>query len=281
MKRFPQRNKFISEHIFANTNVRRTPKQVGSRLQQLRATCLDMKSLSILHSLFGCLADYFAAVQGLICGTHLLHGEALESDPSFRAPVPRQRRKRPACPRREVPQHNPSDIAADSKTCLGPINFSIQAVGKAVDKISSQPPTISNLGSESEPAGATSCRLWFVDVTLESAPWPSPPPTLNLISGTPSSMRLATVSDQVFHPHSRILFGMNPMINFTSPSTLTSECTFTVFCDDEESPVHYEVAPVAYHQPSRRYSTNLVPKLWNALCTMPREAVCVSFIRGF
>ncbi|THH31736.1 hypothetical protein EUX98_g2464 [Antrodiella citrinella] len=36
--RFPMRNKFISDHIFETTGKRRTPKQVGSRIQQLRDT---------------------------------------------------------------------------------------------------------------------------------------------------------------------------------------------------------------------------------------------------
>ena len=34
--RFPKRNRFISDFIYEETGVRRTPKQVGSRLQQLK-----------------------------------------------------------------------------------------------------------------------------------------------------------------------------------------------------------------------------------------------------
>jgi transcriptional enhancer factor len=37
--RFPMRNRFISDYIFQKTGKRRTAKQVGSRLQQLRDTC--------------------------------------------------------------------------------------------------------------------------------------------------------------------------------------------------------------------------------------------------
>ncbi|KDR69909.1 hypothetical protein GALMADRAFT_104012 [Galerina marginata CBS 339.88] len=37
--RFPMRNRFISDWIFEKTGKRRTAKQVGSRLQQLRDTC--------------------------------------------------------------------------------------------------------------------------------------------------------------------------------------------------------------------------------------------------
>ncbi|KAI0343521.1 hypothetical protein BDW22DRAFT_1180315 [Trametopsis cervina] len=46
--RFPMRNKFISDYIFEITGVRRTPKQVGSRLQQLRDTCEGKRILKLL-----------------------------------------------------------------------------------------------------------------------------------------------------------------------------------------------------------------------------------------
>ncbi|KIY67191.1 hypothetical protein CYLTODRAFT_422745 [Cylindrobasidium torrendii FP15055 ss-10] len=46
--RFPMRNRFISEHIFRKTGKRRTAKQVGSRLQQLRETCTGDRLLNLL-----------------------------------------------------------------------------------------------------------------------------------------------------------------------------------------------------------------------------------------
>jgi len=46
--RFPLRNKFISEWIFRKTGKRRTAKQVGSRLQQLRDTCGGKRILSLI-----------------------------------------------------------------------------------------------------------------------------------------------------------------------------------------------------------------------------------------
>jgi transcriptional enhancer factor len=42
--RFPMRNRFISDWIFEKTGKRRTAKQVGSRLQQLRDTCGGKRS---------------------------------------------------------------------------------------------------------------------------------------------------------------------------------------------------------------------------------------------
>ncbi|KAJ6488887.1 hypothetical protein C8R45DRAFT_248795 [Mycena sanguinolenta] len=46
--RFPRRNRFISDYIFDKTGTRRSPKQVGSRLQQLRESCGDTHLLDIL-----------------------------------------------------------------------------------------------------------------------------------------------------------------------------------------------------------------------------------------
>ncbi|KAG6865575.1 hypothetical protein C0991_001334 [Blastosporella zonata] len=48
LRRFPKRNRFISDHIKKVTGKDRTPKQVGSRLQQLRDTCQEEKVLKLL-----------------------------------------------------------------------------------------------------------------------------------------------------------------------------------------------------------------------------------------
>ncbi|KAI0359290.1 hypothetical protein OH77DRAFT_1016361 [Trametes cingulata] len=48
--RFPMRNKFISDYIYNVTGKRRTPKQVGSRLQQLRDTAEGKRILQQLSS---------------------------------------------------------------------------------------------------------------------------------------------------------------------------------------------------------------------------------------
>ncbi|KAJ7142280.1 hypothetical protein C8R44DRAFT_760458 [Mycena epipterygia] len=46
--RFPRRNRFISDYIWEKTGKRRSPKQVGSRLQQLRESCGGKKLLHLL-----------------------------------------------------------------------------------------------------------------------------------------------------------------------------------------------------------------------------------------
>jgi len=49
LSRFPNRNRFISDYIFHVTGKRRTAKQVGSRLQQLRDTCGGKRSQYIFY----------------------------------------------------------------------------------------------------------------------------------------------------------------------------------------------------------------------------------------
>ncbi|KAF7289747.1 TEA domain-containing protein [Mycena indigotica] len=46
--RFPRRNRFISDYIYEKTGKRRSAKQVGSRLQQLRESCGGKKLLHLL-----------------------------------------------------------------------------------------------------------------------------------------------------------------------------------------------------------------------------------------
>ncbi|KAJ7173177.1 hypothetical protein C8R46DRAFT_1082157 [Mycena filopes] len=46
--RYPRRNRFISDYIFEKTGKRRSAKQVGSRLQQLRESCGGKQLLDLL-----------------------------------------------------------------------------------------------------------------------------------------------------------------------------------------------------------------------------------------
>jgi transcriptional enhancer factor len=46
--RFPRRNRFISDYIFDKTGTRRSAKQVGSRLQQLRESCGGKQLMHLL-----------------------------------------------------------------------------------------------------------------------------------------------------------------------------------------------------------------------------------------
>ncbi|KAL1748182.1 hypothetical protein HDZ31DRAFT_30159 [Schizophyllum fasciatum] len=48
LRRFPKRNRYISDYILRITGKYRTPKQVGSRLQQLRDTCHDPRILDLV-----------------------------------------------------------------------------------------------------------------------------------------------------------------------------------------------------------------------------------------
>ena len=54
--RFPKRNRFISDYIYDLTGVRRSPKQVGSRLQQLKDVACGKKRK--YHNLFRVLLSF-------------------------------------------------------------------------------------------------------------------------------------------------------------------------------------------------------------------------------
>jgi transcriptional enhancer factor len=58
LSRFPNRNRFISDYIYHVTGKRRTAKQVGSRLQQLRDTCGGKRSKCFSHLLIPSLRTH-------------------------------------------------------------------------------------------------------------------------------------------------------------------------------------------------------------------------------
>ncbi|KAG2011295.1 hypothetical protein CC2G_011435 [Coprinopsis cinerea AmutBmut pab1-1] len=63
LRRFPKRNAFISNYIKQKTGRSRTPKQVGSRLQQLRETCTEERVIRLICSRDFDAPDRIAAAQ--------------------------------------------------------------------------------------------------------------------------------------------------------------------------------------------------------------------------
>lgn len=59
------RNKFVADHIFDTTGVRRTPKQVGSRIQQLRDTNSGKHSESKLRRVKCVLSDIYSVLKAI------------------------------------------------------------------------------------------------------------------------------------------------------------------------------------------------------------------------
>lgn len=83
LRRFPRRNKWISNYIFQRTGKARTAKQVGSRLQQLRETCADTESMSTpVHHFVQLSYIYLPLVLGLIVNKHFPAVRSSQHSPS-------------------------------------------------------------------------------------------------------------------------------------------------------------------------------------------------------
>ncbi|PPQ67637.1 hypothetical protein CVT24_002858 [Panaeolus cyanescens] len=91
--RFPMRNRFISDYILEATGKHRTPKQVGSRLQQLRDTCRDERILQLISrrgsidSTNGdCISDYSSQASPCpspdLNGSHPRHMSVHSAEPT-------------------------------------------------------------------------------------------------------------------------------------------------------------------------------------------------------
>ncbi|KAE9406819.1 hypothetical protein BT96DRAFT_987088 [Gymnopus androsaceus JB14] len=109
--RFPMRNRFISEHILRTTGEKRSAKQVGSRLQQLRDTCGGGGKLQRLLS--PCL-DSGASISLRSRNTLSHHGSRSAMCNTSLASAPAS----PASDERELPWNLPTvfyiNIEADS-----------------------------------------------------------------------------------------------------------------------------------------------------------------------
>ncbi|KAJ7223401.1 hypothetical protein GGX14DRAFT_427435 [Mycena pura] len=96
--RFPGRNQFISRHIAVRTGQWRSPKQVGSRLQQLRESCADDELGQLLFAAGGCKQTADAGADaGRVLGDSGARGY---SPAPFPSPTPRT--PTPEIPRRVI-----------------------------------------------------------------------------------------------------------------------------------------------------------------------------------
>lgn len=123
-------------------------------------------------------------------------------------------------------------------------------------------------------------NLIFVTILLESAPWPSMPPTLNLFTGSPV-IQLACLSapGPLSDPgaYSQRLSAMNPLINLKSPE-IPLKSTFQLFFKSENTAFHSEVAPIIAHGDFPEiFHTYLIPKYWIRLCQTPSESILLGF----
>ena len=100
--RFPMRNRFISEYIYKKTGKRRTAKQVGSRIQQLRDTCGSKQGKGLV----------------ILIVNHLLSEPlVLQLLRPFLDPAKVPRRSSSPTSRKETSRSSPLPLRCDTKAC--------------------------------------------------------------------------------------------------------------------------------------------------------------------
>ncbi|KIK55107.1 hypothetical protein GYMLUDRAFT_264250 [Collybiopsis luxurians FD-317 M1] len=203
--RFSMRNRFISDYIYESTGKRRTPKQVGSRLQQLRDTCKSEKIMQLIS---------------------------------------------------RRPLDNDGDSSGSSY---------------------SESPSASPAPENHIPQDISTQRTIWVNLVLDRS-WSSPPPVVNLASSEkvmPLIIHLApspnaSLSSGYGSLGAGLLSNRESRVTIASPYILQRHCSFSVFVEGLEHPIHRESSPLTIHSSLQRsgimYSASLVPGFWQSLC---------------
>ncbi|KAF7300483.1 TEA domain-containing protein [Mycena chlorophos] len=153
--RFPRRNRFISDYIFDKTGKRRSAKQVGSRLQQLRESCGGKKLLHLLSPFRQPYADSSASSDStctsptspvtrpsgltqtspphkVVCIDILPEGISSSWAYSGRSPSPAMDMVRASDRPRPLRQINPSVAFLSQSALAAQSNFTVYAEGRVV-----------------------------------------------------------------------------------------------------------------------------------------------------
>ncbi|KAL1940328.1 hypothetical protein VTO73DRAFT_8900 [Trametes versicolor] len=243
--RFPMRNKFISDYIFNVTGKRRTPKQVGSRLQQLRDTAEGKRILQQLSS------RHLAMMQPKSAQAQS------SSDTSSERPST-------ACSTRSTPAPSTTPSTSTAASTPSPIArapASYVSIDVIPDPGAPSPPIrLPGLGgmSLSIPTATPSTLASFV---------PSP-------TSSPSGMGLGLNTSGP-----RVLRNIDPSVTFMSRTPLAAYSTFKV-SKNHAGHIHSERTELemlssscmpAPQWPSEMecsflYRTQFVPRFWETLC---------------
>ena len=246
--RYPMRNHFIADYIFETTGKRRTPKQVGSRLQQLRDTCKAKRSLF----------SQCPPVQDV--------------DVPFvvRQLISRRRRRRsvpdigslvsPPAATENSPGTLTSPVDGIRSPDQHPIYQQIVVWVAILLETLSWPSSIPIIRIEHN------TKLSPLYIRLSSLPVasyediPTPPDTIHTVTS-----RLSVV---------------DPTVAFAVPYSLDPHSSFSVFLDGAGVPIHTEVVAMQCHPcPIQNsgwlYSAKLVPGFWNTLRDSRCELVVI------
>lgn len=234
--RFPLRNRFISEWIFEKTGKRRTAKQVGSRLQQLRDTCGGRKLLNLLtprrtlpQRPAPSLSPTLQHLSDISSDGNSRH---LDSDSGSEAGAP----------------STPTDTQSTLQTLLyRGIANSTESPPNSIVYIDLLHPSVN------------SASKGFLDSRMPSS-------REDDFMWTERGMDVVRPSSQP-----RSILDIDPTIAFTSPCLVNAVSVFSVYLEDElvyseDSPL--ESSGISTPQDSFVYRTRLLPGYWDKLCQM-------------
>ncbi|KAK0488524.1 hypothetical protein IW261DRAFT_355144 [Armillaria novae-zelandiae] len=243
LRRFPKRNIFISNEIFRKTGKKRTAKQVGSRLQQLRDTCEDDRVLDLLTR-----KDYSP------------EPESSSTDTSADSPDTETNDYAMASPLSEVTTSSSSEASSGSSR-LSPLS-SVSSDESGHQVLPSIP---RNVVVRIEICHQESTRRGHSPLRHSFEPVPS----------KPSYHRRIILSAD------RPLGTLSPTVTFTSsrPTLASTFSSFTVYVNNV--PVHSEVSPLLPHVEETNtalyyaYRARFLPEYWTHLCEGYDLAQCI------
>ncbi|TFK39519.1 hypothetical protein BDQ12DRAFT_722372 [Crucibulum laeve] len=259
LQRFPKRNRYISDYILEATGKRRTAKQVGSRLQQLRDTCTDERVAKLLRRPDVVLeqsAPFHGTPSSDRCNSDSLAGSSIASSTASPDPT--------------LLLHDLPEVPSSShdfKRGIGrtgsPATLPILPILIYIELLQSRPHQVQHGFSDQyrhTHAGSlpifSSELCGFFNIDSRSS------------SGLPSQ---ESRSISIVAPNA--LWNFVPTVSFTSSQMLSPShyhCMFNVFLD--ETRVHSEatefvplISDVERPRPFV-YCTKLIPQYWKTLC---------------
>ncbi|KAL4079034.1 hypothetical protein J3A83DRAFT_4086284 [Scleroderma citrinum] len=271
--RFPMRNRFISDYIYRTTGKYRSPKQVGSRLQQLRDT---VEGREMIDSLTRC---YRAPTRPQSAADHICSNNARTS----------------VC-------HTLSPLLAGD-----PFLYTISAEASSDSSSSSSSEDLS-LASLPAPPFQDYCDYFslimspssaskhsqtadsrtpvYIDILPEhpQSRWASPSsPSHSPVTSSPGSVTGAQAPGHSNSP--RRMRDIDPVVTFVSPTPINGKSSYIVLLDG--APIHSEDTKLVYigpyitsasvpssgstHGGPVLYNTALVPKYWDILSKAASE----------
>ncbi|KAG6902024.1 hypothetical protein C0995_005357 [Termitomyces sp. Mi166 len=248
LRRFPKRNRFISDHIKKVTGKERTPKQVGSRLQQLRDTCQEEKVLKLLSR------------------------REFPPDPIKTTPTPDRSRSPSSAPglSPSTSSSSTSPVSSPYATEFGDVFHRGMGLG-----LSSHYPN--------RPVNDTNPPVIVVDFisrprkTHPILPPHRPEPVYLIEFDLPTSGSYPFIRPDhrnIRLTHTGSLSSLAPAVRINCPHPLPAgaRSLFCVFVDDT---LHYneaaELEPLPGLGPNRtvQYGARLIPQYWATLCQQP------------